>query len=88
MLRISLLSQTPHQTVLKVEGWLEGEQVALLEAEGQRRFDETELLVLDLDGLRYIGAEGIALLQGWQGAQLELRGGSGFIRKLLADDRP
>ena len=85
MLRLTVISQTKEEAVLKVEGWVSGADVALLKEEGTRLLRETERLVLDLDGVQFIDREGIALLKRWSGKRLELRGGSLFIRGLLEE---
>ena len=85
MVRLTVISQTKEEAVLKVEGWVSGENVALLEEEGTHLLQETGRLVLDLDGVRFIDREGIALLKRWSGKRLELRGGSLFVRTLLTE---
>ena len=83
MLRLTVTSQTSREIVLKVEGWITGGQVALLEEEGTRRLQQAERLVLDLNGVRFIDRAGIALLKRWAGEWLVLRNGSSFIQTLL-----
>ena len=83
MLRLTVTSQTSREIVLKVEGWITGGQVPLLEEEGTRRLQQAERLVLDLHGVRSIDRAGIALLKRWAGEWLVLRGGSSFIQTLL-----
>lgn len=84
MLRITVVAQTKEEVVLKVEGWVSGEYVALLEQEGENWFQKAERLVLDLTGVQIIDGAGLALLKRWYGDQLVLRGGSLFVRSLLA----
>jgi len=83
MLRLTVTSQTSREIVLKVEGWVAGGKVALLEEEGTRRLQQAEHLVLDLKGVRFIDQAGIALLKRWAGERLVLRNGSSFIQTLL-----
>jgi len=83
MVRLTVISQTEEDVVLKVEGWVSGADVALLEEEGTRLLGETERLILDVRGVRFIDREGIALLQRWWGKRLVLRGGSPFVRLVL-----
>ena len=85
MLRLTLVSQSAKEAVLKVDGWLAGADVALLEREGRRHLQEGKRLVLDLKGVKFIDPTGMDLLQQWAGAQLVLRGGSPFVQLLLKD---
>lgn len=84
MLRITVISQTKEDVVLKVEGQVSGKDVALLEQEGTRWLRDGRCLVLDLSGVRFINRAGIELLQHWSGERIVLRDGSQFIRELLA----
>ena len=69
--------------MLKIERWVSGEDVNLLDQEGMRGMEEAERLVLDLTDVRFIDDAGIALLQRWSGERLVLRGASLFQRVLL-----
>ena len=82
-MRVTVISQCPEEVVLKVEGWVWGANVDLLDREGTRWLRETECLVLDLTGVQFIDEAGIALLKRWPQARLVLRGGIPFIRALL-----
>ena len=84
MLRLTLLSQTPVETVLALDGWLVGEDVALLEQEARPWFQEISRLVLDLEGVQFIDRQGIALLKRWVEEGVVLRGAVPFIQALLA----
>ena len=66
MLRITVVSQTPEEVALKVEGWMCGANVGLLEQEGGRYLQEASRLVLDLKEVLSLYEDGVALLQGWQ----------------------
>ena len=83
MFRITLVSQTEVEVVLKVEGKVTEAHVPLLEQEGRRYLRKTTRLVLDLGGVQFIDESGIALLRRWSGGCLVLRNGSEFIRTLL-----
>ena len=87
MLRLTPVSQTCEEVVLKVEGWVVGADVVLLEEEVDRRLSETRRLVLDLQEVRFIDRTGIDLLRRWVGDRLVLREGSLFIRALLRSHR-
>ena len=83
MLRITLVSQTEDQVMLKVEGTIAGKGVELLEQEGRPWQAPPSRLVLNLDGAEFIDSTGLALLGHWLGKGVVLRGGSLFIRTLL-----
>ena len=40
--------------------------------------------MLDLAGVKFIDVAGLALLQGWSGPRLVLRGDSSYLRTVLA----
>ena len=83
MLRISTVERTEGEVVLKVEGWMSGEGIKVLEREGSHWLREGNRLILDLTGVQFIDEEGITLLRRWCGDRLVLRGGSPFLRSLL-----
>jgi ABC-type transporter Mla MlaB component len=87
MLRISLASQTPEEVVLKVEGSVVREQVALLEEEGRRWLGQGQRLVLELAGVRFLDRAGLALLKEWWEMGVQLRGGSVFVQTSLREHR-
>ena len=84
MIRITVVSQSGEEVVLKVEGWVSDENVRALEEEGERWLGEVGRVVLDLSGVRFIDDAGIALLQRWQGDRSVLRGASPFVHAVLA----
>ena len=84
MLRLTVISQTEEQAVLQVDGWVSGANVTLLEEEGARLLQGAERLVLDLSGVTVIDPKGLALVRGWSGKRLALRGASLFVNRLLA----
>ncbi len=81
MLRITVVSQTPDEVVLRMEGWVSGTNVELLKQEVTHWFREAKYVVLDLTNIRFIDEAGITLLQGW--SKKRLRGGSLFVHTLL-----
>ena len=83
MLRLTVMSQDRKEAVLKVDGWVAGADVALLEEEGNELLREAECLILDLEDARFIDEEGMTLLKSWSGDRLVLRGGSMFLQMLL-----
>ena len=70
--------------VLAVYGKVAGDSVQLLAQEGTRHRQLGAQLILDLEGVPFIDPAGLALLRLWEGPQLQLRGGSPFIKALLA----
>ena len=85
MLRLTLVSDSAVEVVLKVDGWLVGADVTLLEQAGESHRREGKRLVLELHGLKFIDSAGLSLLQQWSGRQLTLRGGSSFVQLLLRE---
>ena len=85
MLRLTIVSQSTREVVLKVDGWVGGADVGLLEEEGEFHLQDGGKLVLDLEDVRFIDQAGIQLLKQWSGEQLELQGGSSFVRTLLKE---
>ena len=78
MLRITFLSQSKEEAILKVEGRITGADVALLEREIRGKFELTQRLVLDLQGLKHIDREGLELLKHWSMILISL-----FLMNLL-----
>ena len=85
MVRLTVISQSKAEGRLKVEGWVSGADVGLLKEEGTRLLQESDRLVLDVSGVRFIDREGIALLQRWSGDRLVLWGASTFVHTLLEE---
>ena len=83
MMRIAVVAQSEARVVLKVDGWIAGEGVAVLATEGGRWLRGGRRLVLTLEGVDFIDEAGIALLEGWPTDMLELRGASVYLRMLL-----
>jgi len=83
MLRLVRKSQGPAEAVLEAHGWIAGDNVPLLEKEGESWRGRAAHLVLDLTGVRSIDRAGAAVLRRWVGEGLRLRGGSAFVRELL-----
>ena len=83
MLRITALTVTPEEAALRLEGAVADEEVAVLAAEGQTWLRTSRRLVLDLYGVRFVDTAGLALLQGWAGPRLVLRGASPFLQSVL-----
>ena len=85
MLRVTIESSNSEAVVLSVAGRIAAEDVVLLEEEGRCRFGEGRRWVLDLEGVRFIDQDGLDLLQRWVREGMVLRGGSLFVRALLAE---
>lgn len=84
MLRINPIEQTLEEAVLRIEGRLAGSDVNLLEQELEQQVQKVKRLVLELQGIRHIDRDGLAMLERWTGEGLELRGSTTtFVRALL-----
>ena len=83
MLRLTLIAQTPHQAVLKVDGQITVDQISTLTEEIGRLREQSTSLMLELDNVSHIDPEGLELLKQQAGPSLRLRGGSLFLRALL-----
>ena len=86
MVRLIIKAQTAQEVVLAVHGNIAGSTVPLLKQAGEAHWHESQRLVLDLDEVPVIDEAGLALLQGWSGPQLQLRGGSPYLRAWLATE--
>ena len=73
MIRLTMRSQTPQEVVLEVDGWVSGKNVEIVKQEGTRLLHETQRLILDLSGVKFIDRKGFTLLQGWSGERLGLQ---------------
>ncbi len=67
-------------------GRVAGDAVELLAQEGTRHRQTAVQLILNLDGVPFIDGAGMALLQQWVNQDVGLRGGSVFLRALLATE--
>lgn len=84
MLRLTLMARGSTEVIVAVDGWITGEEVALLEREGEHWLQEVHHLVLDINGVRFIDQAGIELLKRWSAEEkLVLHGGALFIQSLL-----
>jgi len=84
MLRLTVKSRTPERTVVAVDGWVAGEDVAFLERQATGWLRQSRSLVLELDGVQSIDRAGRVLLRGWvEEKAVVLAGGSPFVRMLF-----
>ncbi len=83
MLRLTVIEQTLEEAEIKVEGWVKSAKVEFLERKVILCFQQYRRLVLDLAGVRFIDAEGIALLRRWVNRGVVLRNSSYFVQNLL-----
>ena len=86
MLRLTESPGGEGETILRVDGWLDGDYVELLEREGALYLAAGGSLVLDLGGLRFADRAGIELLLRWSRAGVQLRNPSPFVQRLLDDN--
>ena len=83
MLRVTEILSGDREVILKVEGSISRDDVALLRDEGNRCASGERQVVLDMNGVCFLDEEGIALLRFWQERGVLLRGGPAFIHELL-----
>ena len=84
MLRLTLMTQGSTEVIVAIDGWITGDDVGLLEREGERWLQEGSHLVLDLNEVRFIDQAGIELFKRWSATEkLVLHGGALFIQSLL-----
>lgn len=61
--------------------------MGILESEGVRHLSSDHLLVLDLEGVRFVDGEGARLLRRWRAVGVVLQNPSSFKRELLREER-
>jgi len=83
MLRITVVSQTREKAMLKIEGWVSGENVDLLKQEGTHWLQAADRVVLDFAGVKFIDSKGVTLLRNWLGKQVVICGESPYLHLLL-----
>ena len=83
VLRLTVTARSVHEVVLEVAGWVEGQDVALLEQEMRRQADGCQRLVLDLSQAEAIDTAGLELLRTWDGPHLVLCRASAYLRAVL-----
>ena len=83
MIRITEVSQSPEEVVLRVDGYLNKRDVEVLIAEGNRWLEQADRLVLSMIGTPSVNLPGIHLLQQWVDERITLKGGPGTLRILL-----
>ena len=86
MLRLTLSCHSCEESVLQIDGWITGPQGALVQTEIVRLLEQTQHLILDLKGVRFLDEAGAAHLRHWSGERVTLHHVPPFIRALL--DRP
>ncbi|MBI2503652.1 MAG: STAS domain-containing protein [Candidatus Latescibacteria bacterium] len=73
-MRIEVRSQTEGEVVLRVAGWADNPAlVRVLREEVECWLEQGRRVVLDLEQLKAISPEGLALIHRWQGKPVELR---------------
>jgi len=81
VLRVFADTHPSGSRVMRLEGSIDAGTVTLLEAEAT---GAGALVAVELDGVRYIDRRGLGLLRQWARQGVELRGGTLFVRTLLA----
>jgi ABC-type transporter Mla MlaB component len=87
MLRITQTQGASGEASLTLEGRLVGPWVAELKsAVTAARLSSASSVRLELSGVRFVDAEGLALILGLQDQGVRLRDASPFVRELLKTD--
>ncbi len=83
MLKITLASPSAEATTLKIEGWINHANVALLEDELVQHSTANAVLILDLGGVFSIDQAGLELLQRWASKGLTWANTRPYVHLLL-----
>ena len=85
MLRISIITDSDKTTRFLLEGSLTGPWVGELQRLCQKALKESKAVVLDLERLRYVDWEGVAMLRELSKKRVAHLNGSAFIRQQLRE---
>jgi len=88
MMRVTEISRTPAAVRFRLEGRLTEATVADLDEALARALPSNASLLLDLRGLTFADAAGVARLNRLRRARAVLSGASGYLSELLRDDGP
>ena len=83
MLRITVVSETSQEVILRIEGRVTQTDLGLVREEITRCSQEAKRVVIDLANVRFIDDAGIELLTDYTRRGMVLSGGSPFLRSLL-----
>lgn len=86
MLRITQTQGASSEASLTLEGRLVGPWVAELKSAVTAASLSASSVNLELSGVRFVDAEGLALILGLQNQEVRLRDASPFVRELLKTD--
>jgi hypothetical protein len=89
MIRIDILSQGPEEAVMRVAGWILGDQdLALVQLEGERCLQTSRRLVLDFEHLHALSDLALPILEKWRSeGTMEICTWPAEIRFKLRDHR-
>jgi anti-anti-sigma factor len=86
MLRLTRTSQRAHETVLKAEGQIVAEWVALLEKECLDLAARDQQVVLDLGDVSYLDSRAVRLIRGLAAGPVSIINCSPLVEELLAEE--
>jgi anti-anti-sigma regulatory factor len=83
VLRITKVTETPTFVILKLEGRIVSEWVAILRRECVAALDAQRMVLLDCSGVIFINGRGVKMLKRLMSDNLQLINCSAFIESLL-----
>jgi ABC-type transporter Mla MlaB component len=87
VLRISITKDSPHAVQLTLEGWLVGPWVDEVRRQSEQALSENKVVTLDLEKVRFVDANGTALLQELASRKVERVNCSTFLSQQLKETK-
>lgn len=85
MLRISIIKDSPDAVQLALEGWLVGPWVDEVRRQSEQALSENKVVTLDLEKVRFVDANGTALLRELARSKVEHVNCSTFLSQQLKE---
>lgn len=88
MLRLTRTAETPNEVVIKAEGQIAAEWVAVLEEEVRQAAARDHQVVLDMGEVHYLDSRAVRLIRTLAAGPVSLVNCSPLVEELLAEDLP